>query len=218
MLLKCASSCACPGFDQTRLEYCGRLSYLKMRICTSSVSICFKIFLPCCSNVSLTSWKCDVFPTNSDHLLSLGHFPPRPEEERGERDGLCSHSPAQKVLSSCQPSRLAYQLPGSVNACSQSLSLCSFGGTGAPADSWNTSAGGAFCLFWGWWSTAWTALLHQCDGGTISLFNVCPAAFTTSCGWLVTTGWRNQNYTWKTTLTFTLLPRQRHWQEGHQSC
>jgi len=105
-------------------------------------------------------------------------------------------SPAQKVLSSCQPSKL----PGSTNACSQWLLITVplfLWRSWAAAAGWNITDSGAFCLFWGWWSTAWTALLHWWDAGTISLSSVCAAAFTTSCGWLGTTGWINKNYAWR---------------------
>lgn len=80
----------------------------------------------------------------------------------------------------------------------QSLSLSSFEET---ADGWATSAHGAFCCFWKWWSTAWVSVWPL---------------FAQLCCLVTTAWWLQQTKISPEKLLLYSFHLQR--QERHQSC
>lgn len=118
-----ADVCACLGFEQTDFEYCRRLVYLKMRICKSAGTNYLQTFLPCCSNVKhcCAPESGMVFPlalsTRCPSAVSLQACGGEGRKGWPQASSACSCSAAQKVSSSCQTSKPAYQLAGVINTC-----------------------------------------------------------------------------------------------------
>lgn len=112
------------------------------------MSLSLRLSTPCPSAVSLPSQ--------------------RRKGEKGTASGkLCLQPLSCPEVPELLPAlQAALPLPGSVNTCSwwsPVIVPLFLWRNWAAADGWTTNAHGAFCCFWRWWSTAWTALLHQCQ-------------------------------------------------------